>query len=256
VDFEKKPVLELFAARRCVYFCNYARYFLIVNSSKESNIICSIGVRSPFGKYVFDEVTIEGRKGKVWLISEKEKVFENEKFKVYSNGHIFTLNGQYAYKEGVFRGEDKDFTIFSISNGNLTWKKIEVVKKVPIRARIENLSMLKEGKLLVTLEIENNEKRKLLVTIRIENITFSTALNPSEVKRVNISVPVSREKEFLKVLLATDSYQTAVYKKIDIQRIMEVEEKGTENILGEVVEKLINILREFWEKIMRLLPSF
>lgn len=236
VNENNRTVLEPYIYPNYTYFCNSSRHFVIVKGNYPY-YICGIPVLTPFGEPSNDTIKITSETlGRSDVQVEKEKIERKKPFRVYGTGHIFTLNGQYAYEKGVFYGEDEDFYVFSLKDGNLSKIKIKVVNNTPFDTWI-NSSKIIENKAVIEVVIKNLRKEMINLTLSYENESLPIYLSPYEKQNIKLKFPL---KKTVKLTLKSGEYSITLYEKIDY--------KITE-------EKIFSFINGFIEKIKEVISS-
>ena len=235
IDRNNNSIMQPYAFPKCVYFCNASNFFAIFNTSYyEKEAYCTIAALSPFGKEKEAKILLYETtkpKEKVNLVVEKNKVKRGEEVKVKANGHIFTLYGDYAFKQGVFKIFENT-TIYAL-NGNLEEKKVEVVKNIPLEAEILNATIISDA-VIVTLKISNKLKEKLEVEIISDTENITKLLSPEEEITVKIK---SIAKNPAKIKILSKDFSLILY-----ETVKEYEKEKEKNLIERIFEWIIELL--------------
>ena len=235
VDENGKSVVKPYLYPKCVYFCGNAEYFSVFSISNISYAAkCSISAKPGAGesRKATLELINDKTDKKAWLSVEKDKVRRGEKIKVESNGHIFTLDGKYAFREGIFEIY-RNTTIYALS-GTLEKKKITVVEDVPFEAFIKNV-ILKNNFTILTVSIKNLIERDIMVNLE-SDIEISLLLPRGETREVNIT---SQRTNPVEVKISYGEFSLILSKSLELQ-----EKKREENVIS-VLQKIIKQIIEF-----------
>jgi len=234
VDKNGNAVVKPYIYPKCIYFCGNAKYFSAFYVSKiDYAAKCNISALVNFGMETYDELEIKGENNKkVWLSVEKNKVKKGEKVKVFSNGHIFTLDGDYAFKQGEFKiNENK--TIYAI-HGTIEKKEIAVAEYIPFEADIKNISF-ENNTAVILIQIKNLLRKRINILIESDREKILATLLPNESKLINISC------SFFTPAQIKISYKDF---SITLSKYIEKKEKYSKDIF-EVFKRVIMQIIEF-----------
>lgn len=241
IDENGKVIVKPYDYEKCMLFCGNARYFSVFSVSKINYPAkCKISAFVNMGKESGDEIEIKGKSAeKVWLSVEKNKVRRGESVKVQSNGHIFTLDGNYAFKQGEFKVYENT-TIYAFYNGALEKKHIKVVENIPFEAFIENVSV-ENNTAKISVLIKNLMEKEISVTLQSDVDKILVNLLPKEVRIINIT---SKKLAPAQIKISYGDFSLNLNKYIGKEKTIRKEKAKKGNILS-ILSKLFSQLIEF-----------
>lgn len=239
VDENGNAIVKPYIYPKCIFFCEYAEYFSVFSVSKiDYPAKCNLSVSVNLGNKSEDELEIDGKNTKkAWLSVEKDKVRKGEKVKVQSNGHIFTIDGKYAFKEGEFKIYENT-TIYALY-GTLEKREIAVTENIPFEAFIENVTV-ENNTTMISISLKNLLKRKIRILLESDIDKVSAVLLPEETRIINIT---SEKITPAQIRISYEDFSIILSKYIKIEK----EYKGDiftlfQKIIRQIIEFLSSLI--------------